>query len=138
MQLEGRAEKMQVLQDELENEFEVVGSTAIEDKLQVDVGSTIEAIKNAGIKVWVLTGDKIETAINIGYSCKLLNNSMKQHLIDEKEERMIRNALDETLLEMQPSSHPTKGVVQNAGPNGFQALMGGGSLTNIGTNRFDQ
>jgi phospholipid-transporting ATPase len=63
-----------------------VGATAIEDKLQTNVGSTIDAIKKAGIKVWVLTGDKIETAINIGYSCKLLSNDMVQHVIDEKEE----------------------------------------------------
>lgn len=39
-------------------------------------------MKKAGIKVWVLTGDKIETAINIGYSCKLLNESMETYIID--------------------------------------------------------
>lgn len=38
-------------------------------------------MKEAGIKVWVLTGDKIETAINIGYSCRLLNNDMNQVII---------------------------------------------------------
>jgi len=54
----------------------LIGATAIEDKLQANVGNTIDAIKKAGIKVWVLTGDKIETAINIGYSCKLLSNAM--------------------------------------------------------------
>lgn len=63
---------LQILQDDLEKELEIIGATAIEDKLQANVGSTIDAIKKAGIKVWVLTGDKIETAINIGYSCKLL------------------------------------------------------------------
>jgi P-type E1-E2 ATPase len=56
----------------------VVAATAIEDKLQVvkliyylkdEVGETIHHIREAGIKVWVLTGDKVETAINIGYSC---------------------------------------------------------------------
>ena len=51
----------------------LVGSTAIEDKLQEDVTETIEAFKSCGIKVWVLTGDKVETAINIGHSCGLLN-----------------------------------------------------------------
>jgi len=54
----------------------LVGSTAIEDRLQEDVKETIEAFKECGIKVWVLTGDKVETAINIGYSCGLLNNDM--------------------------------------------------------------
>lgn len=50
----------------------LLGATAIEDKLQENVGKTIAFMKKAGIKVWVLTGDKIETAINIGYSCELL------------------------------------------------------------------
>lgn len=71
--LENREEKMQDLQDELEQNFFILGATAIEDKLQQDVASTISAVKDAGIKVWVLTGDKIETAINIGYSCQLLD-----------------------------------------------------------------
>ena len=43
--------------------------------------------KEAGIKVWVLTGDKIETAINIGYSCELLTNDLEQIIIDGKEEK---------------------------------------------------
>ena len=54
----------------------LVGATAIEDKLQEEVPETIVALKEAGIKVWVLTGDKVETAINIGYSAGLLNNEM--------------------------------------------------------------
>jgi P-type E1-E2 ATPase len=44
--------------------------------LQDEVGETIKALKEADIKLWVLTGDKIETAINIGFSCELLNNDM--------------------------------------------------------------
>jgi len=55
--------------EELEVEFELIGSTAIEDKLQDQVGETIRDIKMAGVQLWVLTGDKVETAINIGQSC---------------------------------------------------------------------
>ena len=51
--------------------------------------------------MWVLTGDKIETAVNIGHSCKLLTSSMKQHLVDEKEESMIRKCLNDIILELQ-------------------------------------
>jgi P-type E1-E2 ATPase len=61
---------------DLEIDLELIGATAIEDKLQDQVADTIKSIKSAGIKLWVLTGDKIETAINIGYSCDLLNNDM--------------------------------------------------------------
>ena len=65
---------MENVEAEVETDLELVGSTAIEDKLQEDVKDTIEGFKETGIKVWVLTGDKVETAINIGYSCGLLNS----------------------------------------------------------------
>lgn len=48
------------------------GATGIEDRLQESVPDTIVALREAGIKVWVLTGDKPETAVNIGYACRLL------------------------------------------------------------------
>ena len=53
----------------IEKDFRLVGSTAIEDKLQDEVGDVIQYIKDAGVALWVLTGDKIETAMNIGFSC---------------------------------------------------------------------
>jgi len=75
--------------DQIEKDFILIGSTAIEDKLQDDVGGTLEFIKSAGIKVWVLTGDKIETAINIGISCNLLNVDMETFIIDGKSKREV-------------------------------------------------
>ena len=77
-----REEAVANVEDSLEYDFELVGATAIEDRLQDDVANTISVLKEAGIKVWVLTGDKIETAINIGYSCKVLSNDMDQYIID--------------------------------------------------------
>lgn len=56
--------------------MELVGVTAIEDKLQDGVPQTIANLQNAGIKIWVLTGDKQETAVNIGYSCQLLTDDL--------------------------------------------------------------
>ena len=44
----------------------------------------IEHIREAGVKVWVLTGDKVETAINIGFSCKLLDSDMELFIIDQE------------------------------------------------------
>lgn len=55
--------------EEIEVDFLLAGCSAIEDKLQDEVGPTIRDFRKAGIKVWVLTGDKVETAVNIGYSC---------------------------------------------------------------------
>jgi phospholipid-transporting ATPase len=63
--------------------MELIGSTAIEDRLQENVADTINFMKDVGIKVWVLTGDKIETAINIGYSAGLLSDEMPQHIVDD-------------------------------------------------------
>lgn len=51
----------------------LVGSTAIEDKLQDEVPDTIKFMKRTDIKVWVLTGDKVGTAKNIGYAAGLLD-----------------------------------------------------------------
>ena len=78
---------------EIEVEMTLVGSTAIEDRLQEDVEQTIVSLKEAGIKVWVLTGDKIETAIQIGFSTGLLNEHIAQHMIDGLEFRAISNQL---------------------------------------------
>jgi len=64
----------------------LLGATAIEDKLQDQVPDTIESIRRAGISVWVLTGDKVDTAINIGYSCKLLTPSMNNFILQENED----------------------------------------------------
>jgi phospholipid-transporting ATPase len=53
------------------------------------VEDTLEFIKAAGVKIWVLTGDKIETAINIGISCHLLNTEMETFIIDGKNSKKV-------------------------------------------------
>ena len=58
--------------------------TAIEDRLQDGVPETIHTLQQAGIKVWVLTGDRQETAINIGMSCKLLSEDMMLLIVNEE------------------------------------------------------
>uniref|UniRef100_M4BEY8 Phospholipid-transporting ATPase n=1 Tax=Hyaloperonospora arabidopsidis (strain Emoy2) TaxID=559515 RepID=M4BEY8_HYAAE len=70
------------LQDQMESNLELLGATAIEDRLQDGVPATMESLAKAGICIWVLTGDMEETAINIGYACRLLNNDMKRHVIN--------------------------------------------------------
>lgn len=72
-----REEKLEEIADKIEQNLTLLGGTAIEDRLQDGVPDTIELLGRAGIKLWVLTGDKVETAINIGFSCNLLNNDME-------------------------------------------------------------
>lgn len=71
-----RDEKLEKVADAIERDLKLLGGTAIEDRLQDGVPDTISLLADAGIKLWVLTGDKVETAINIGFSCNLLNNDM--------------------------------------------------------------
>lgn len=84
----------------IEQELVVIGSTAIEDKLQEGVPETIRLLRETGIIIWVLTGDKIETAINIGFSAKLLDNSMYQVIIQSNDDTEILNILKQALTDL--------------------------------------
>ncbi|PCH37630.1 phospholipid-translocating P-type ATPase [Wolfiporia cocos MD-104 SS10] len=70
--LESREEKVEAVYEEVERDLILLGATAIEDRLQDGVPETIADLKIAGIKVWVATGDKVETAIAIGHSTNLI------------------------------------------------------------------
>ena len=85
----------------VEYDLELIGSTAIEDKLQQGVPDTIQYLRAAGIKVWVLTGDKVETAINIGFSSGLLDNYMTQIHITSADQFEINQQLADGLAEVQ-------------------------------------
>jgi phospholipid-translocating ATPase len=63
--MEDREEKIEAVSEELETDLRLLGATAIEDKLQDGVPETIADLKRAGIKIWVATGDKLETAIGM-------------------------------------------------------------------------
>ncbi|MED6238898.1 hypothetical protein ATANTOWER_031852, partial [Ataeniobius toweri] len=83
---------LEKLYDEMERDLLLLGVTAIEDRLQEGVSETIALLQDAGIKVWVLTGDKKETAVNIGYSCKLLDPDSR--LLEWQELRQILQSAD--------------------------------------------
>ena len=71
-----RDEKLEAVSDAIERDLDLIGGTAIEDRLQDGVPDTIALLAKGGIKLWVLTGDKVETAINIGFACNLLSNDL--------------------------------------------------------------
>uniref|UniRef100_A0A7N8XD56 Phospholipid-transporting ATPase n=1 Tax=Mastacembelus armatus TaxID=205130 RepID=A0A7N8XD56_9TELE len=74
--------------EQIENNLMLIGATAIEDKLQDGVPETIAKLAKAEIKIWVLTGDKKETAENIGYSCSLLTDDMQIHYGEDVNEKL--------------------------------------------------
>jgi len=84
-------EKRDQLERELDEEvgYHICGATAVEDQLQEHVPETIEKLIGAGIRVWMLTGDKLETAINIGIACNLLSADSSNRVLMNR-----HNALD--------------------------------------------
>ncbi|CAL4122701.1 unnamed protein product [Meganyctiphanes norvegica] len=75
--LSAREHKLSESYERIEKNLKLVGATGIEDRLQDGVPETIQALRSAGIVVWVLTGDKQETAINIAYSASLFATDME-------------------------------------------------------------
>ena len=71
---EGRDDALNELGLEIERDLELIGVTAIEDKLQEGVPAAIETLLAAGMRVWMITGDKQETAVNIAVSCNLVKD----------------------------------------------------------------
>lgn len=99
--LDDRNTKLDEAAELIEKDLFLLGATAIEDKLQDGVPETINILQNAGIKIWVLTGDKQETAINIGMSCKLLSEDMNLLIINEETKQDTRLNLQEKLSAIQ-------------------------------------
>lgn len=102
--LDHRAEKLDAVAEEIESGLTLIGATAIEDKLQEGVPDTIRTLQEAGIKIWVLTGDKQETAINIGMSCRLLSEDMNLLIISEETKEATRRNMEEKLAALHEHS----------------------------------
>ncbi|KAH0831015.1 Ca-transporting ATPase [Lanmaoa asiatica] len=81
--INGRGEALDQAAELIEKDMFLLGATAIEDKLQEGVPDAIHTLQMAGIKIWVLTGDRQETAINIGMSCRLIAESMNLVIVNE-------------------------------------------------------
>uniref|UniRef100_F7DQ04 Phospholipid-transporting ATPase n=1 Tax=Ornithorhynchus anatinus TaxID=9258 RepID=F7DQ04_ORNAN len=74
--LQQREQKLAEVFNFIENDLELLGATGVEDRLQDKVQETIEALRMAGIKIWVLTGDKHETAVSVSLSCGHFHRAM--------------------------------------------------------------
>eukprot|EP01134_Creolimax_fragrantissima_P006623 CFRG6623T1 len=107
--------------EDIEKNLFLLGATAIEDKLQDKVPETIANLLEAGIKVWMLTGDKQETAINIGYSCSLITDDMNVMVCNELDKDAVSGWLSNTVDELRKI--PDK---ENAG---LALVIDGASLT---------
>uniref|UniRef100_A0A8C0EM89 Phospholipid-transporting ATPase n=1 Tax=Bubo bubo TaxID=30461 RepID=A0A8C0EM89_BUBBB len=102
MALQDREEKMAKVFEDAEADMHLIGATAVEDRLQEQSAETIEALHAAGMKVWVLTGDKMETAKSTCYACRLFQTStelleLTAKMVGESERKEDR--LHELLME---------------------------------------
>eukprot|EP00002_Diphylleia_rotans_P017046 TRINITY_DN3306_c0_g2_i2.p1 TRINITY_DN3306_c0_g2~~TRINITY_DN3306_c0_g2_i2.p1 ORF type:complete len:1090 (-),score=226.20 TRINITY_DN3306_c0_g2_i2:575-3844(-) len=101
-----REEKMELVAEKIEQDLRLVGATAIEDKLQDGVPDCIATLREAGLKIWVLTGDKQETAINIGFSCRLIAREMSLVIINapnaEKTRELLNQIYDAEVSRQEP------------------------------------
>ena len=87
-----RQELIDQASETLERDLDLAGATAIEDELQKGVPETIDKLRRAGMRLWMLTGDKRETAINIGHSCKLIKSYSEVIILDQ-----VKGNLEQTM-----------------------------------------
>jgi phospholipid-translocating ATPase len=84
-----------VVGEYLERDLELLGVTGVEDRLQRDVKSSLELMRNAGIKIWMLTGDKVETARCVAISAKLVSRGQYIHTVSKVTDKSAaQEALD--------------------------------------------
>lgn len=109
--LVNRQERIEVAADIIEQGFELAGATAIEDKLQQGVPETIDKLRRANIKVWMLTGDKRETAINIAHSATICKPFSEIYILDAAAEGFLQEKIAATLVDVGRGMVPHSVVV---------------------------
>ncbi|KAL4376317.1 hypothetical protein GQ457_02G020290 [Hibiscus cannabinus] len=125
------------LADRIERDLILLGATAVEDKLQHGVSHCIDKLARAGIGIWVLTGDKRGTAINIGYACNLLRHGMKQIVITlelPEIEALVKHGDKDAIAEVsldcvKKQIHDGKSQVGKESSIEFGLIIDGKSLT---------
>ncbi|XP_045128293.1 phospholipid-transporting ATPase ID-like isoform X3 [Portunus trituberculatus] len=131
--LDNRDAKLDAIYEEIEKDLVLLGATAIEDKLQDGVPQTIANLAMAGIKIWVLTGDKQETAINIGYSCQLLTDDMVEiFVIDAQSAGEVEEQLQRTREQIRNMSHSTHNQTSLSVVTFSEDALGGDTLSEAG------
>ena len=86
-----KKEKLEEIYQRIESGLTLIGSTIVEDKLQENVPEVIKELRQADIKIWMLTGDKLSTAYNIGLSCNLINKEIKTFFVEGIEKKVDEN-----------------------------------------------
>ncbi|CEH17441.1 phospholipid-translocating p-type atpase [Ceraceosorus bombacis] len=120
--LTDRDDKIDEACEKIEYGLTLLGATALEDKLQVGVPETIEKLHQAGIKLWILTGDKLQTAIEIGFSCNLLSTDMEIMIISADHEAGTRTMLEAACNKIAAAGRPVKALTVKLVKDGKKAM----------------
>ncbi|KAG0447681.1 hypothetical protein HPP92_028208 [Vanilla planifolia] len=104
----GRGSLLKAVANHIENDVRILGASGVEDKLQQGVPEAIESLRQAGIKVWILTGDKQETAVSIGYSSRLLTPEMTRITINGSSKESCKKTLEESALALASKARSTR------------------------------
>ncbi|KAK4057352.1 phospholipid transporting ATPase [Microbotryomycetes sp. JL221] len=128
--IEDREEEIEKACELIEGDLTILGATALEDKLQAGVPEAIEQLHQAGIKLWILTGDKLQTAIEIGFSCNLLSNEMDIIILSAESEEgaraQVKAALDRVTI---PGSGELGVAEKRLKLGGFAVVIDGETLS---------
>ncbi|MGB1598821.1 MAG: hypothetical protein ACPIOQ_39085, partial [Promethearchaeia archaeon] len=99
--LDGREELLTQVYATVERELECLGATAVEDQLQDNVPQTVQFLLRAGLHVWILTGDKLATAMTIAYSSSILTAKMAVAVVDALDHDAVASEVA-AAIELQP------------------------------------
>ncbi|KAA8544652.1 hypothetical protein F0562_019436 [Nyssa sinensis] len=127
-----REELLERASEMIEKDLILLGAVAVEDKLQQGVPECIDKLAQAGLKIWLLTGDKKETAINVGFACSLLRHDMKQFHLNLSKEAESNNevkAMKEDILHQIESSYQV--ICEESNKDAPSALVVDGKTLDI-------
>uniref|UniRef100_A0A336KFC8 Phospholipid-transporting ATPase n=1 Tax=Culicoides sonorensis TaxID=179676 RepID=A0A336KFC8_CULSO len=114
--------------EKMEHSFSLLGATGVEDRLEEEVPETIAALQAAGINVWVLTGDKLETAVNVCYSAKVFTPATKILRLTEMSRQSTETALDFYITKLEDECQNSN-ITPNS--NRYSLVTDGKTLTFI-------
>ncbi|KAJ3293771.1 hypothetical protein HK104_004206 [Borealophlyctis nickersoniae] len=134
--INNRSQELDKAAELIEKDLFLLGATAIEDKLQDGVPETIATLANAGIRIWVLTGDRQETAINIGYSCKLITEELNLIVCNEATHFETREFLEKKLAAVKGAISEDAAGGTGASARGWEDPFGVGELYKKGYAMF--
>ena len=143
LDIEKKEEKLEEIYNSLESNLTLLGTTIVEDKLQEKVPETIEDLRKAGIKIWMLTGDKLNTAYNIALSCNLINKNMKIFIIEgieikknEKYEDINKEEREKVIIDFSKKYQKFKGEYYSMSKNfEFSILLDEKGMNTINENK---